>query len=161
MELKEKLSRLRRKQGWTQDELALKLSVTRQAVSKWERGVVAPTAEKLIALSRLYGVPLDELVNGEPQCGEPPATAEAVVEEPETASLPKPNKPKIAGAVVLAACILLTAIVSVVTLYYITSTGPEEPKDGLLITWQDDLEWENIDLEELAPFDGEVQDMNQ
>lgn len=45
------------------------MEVTRQTVSKWERGVIAPTTEKLIALSRLYGVPLDELVNGEPQCG--------------------------------------------------------------------------------------------
>lgn len=159
MELKEKLIGLRREKGWSQDELALKLRVTRQAISKWERGAAVPSMENLVYLGRLYDIPLDELVNGERQCEEAPATA--VAEEPETASPPRPSKPKIAGAMVLAACILLTAIVSVVTLYYITSTEPEAPKDGLTIINQNDVEQENIDLEKLTPFDGKVQDIEQ
>lgn len=143
MELKEKLSRLRRKQGWTQDELALKLSVTRQAVSKWERGVVAPTAEKLIAMSRLYGVSLDELVNGEPQCGEPPATAEAVVEEPEAGEKRgKPGPLKIVGAIVLAVFILLTVTASTITICSVFFKKSERPKDD--IVWIDDITREDI-----------------
>lgn len=160
MKLKEKLSRLRRKQGWTQDELALKLSVTRQAVSKWERGVIAPTAEKLIALSRLYGIPLDDLVNGEPPSEEAPAAAVAVAEKPEDyEKRGGPSPLRLVGAAVLAGCILLTGVAAGIAISATVLRKPEKTKDGLSIIWQDDLEWEDIDLEELIPFDGEVRDI--
>lgn len=82
MELNEKLTRFRREQELSQTELAQSLGVTRQAVSGWERGTAVPSAEKLIALSRLYGIPLNELVNG----AEPPGEElGAEVAEPEPA----------------------------------------------------------------------------
>lgn len=143
MELKEKLSRLRRKQGWTQDRLAREMEVTRQTVSKWERGVIAPTAEKLIVLSRLYGVPLDELVNGEPQCGEPPATAVAVAEKPEAGEKRgKPGPLKIVGAIALAVFILLTVTASTITICSVAFKESERPKDE--IVWIDDVTREDI-----------------
>ncbi|HIW74158.1 MAG TPA: helix-turn-helix transcriptional regulator [Firmicutes bacterium] len=58
----DRLVRLRSARGWTQEELAEKLDVSRQAVSKWERAEASPDIDKLIALSRLYGVTLDELL---------------------------------------------------------------------------------------------------
>ena len=58
----ERLARLRRKHGYSQGELARKLGLSRQAVSKWERAEAAPDTENLIALARLYQVTLDELV---------------------------------------------------------------------------------------------------
>ena len=64
--LGENLAKYRKKAGYSQEELADKLGVSRQAVSKWERGEASPDTENLIALSRLYGVTLDELVNKEP-----------------------------------------------------------------------------------------------
>ncbi len=58
----DRLVRLRNQKGWTQEELAEKLDVSRQAVSKWERAEASPDIDKLIALSRLYGVSLDALL---------------------------------------------------------------------------------------------------
>lgn len=70
MELMERLTALRTERGLSQEELAREVEVTRQTVSKWERGLIAPSTVNLIALGRLYGVSLDELVNGEPPAGE-------------------------------------------------------------------------------------------
>jgi len=58
------LMQLRKKAGLSQEELADKLGVSRQAVSKWECAESSPDTDNLIALSKIYGVTLDELVNG-------------------------------------------------------------------------------------------------
>lgn len=63
--LSKNLTELRKKAGLSQEELAEKISVSRQAVSKWERGEAYPDIENLVALSRLFGVSLDYLVDGE------------------------------------------------------------------------------------------------
>lgn len=150
MELNERLVMLRKQQGLTQDELALKVGVTRQAVSKWERGVIAPSTVNLIALGRVYGTPLDELVNGEPQSEEPPVTAVAVAERPEAAEPRRKSNPLgLAGIVGLAGCILLMTAASVITIWSAVFKEPEKPKDGLTIISQDDVEWEDIDLTEV------------
>ena len=63
MELYEKLYELRRASGMSQEELAEKLGVSRQAVSKWESGATQPELSKLIELSKLYSVSVDELLS--------------------------------------------------------------------------------------------------
>lgn len=63
MELYEKLYELRRASGMSQEELAEKLGVSRQAVSKWESGATQPELQKLIELSKLYSVSVDELLS--------------------------------------------------------------------------------------------------
>ena len=63
MELYEKLYELRRASGMSQEELAEKLGVSRQAVSKWESGATQPELSKLIELSKLYNVSVDELLS--------------------------------------------------------------------------------------------------
>ena len=65
MELKETLVYYRKRQGLSQIELAEELSVSRQTVSKWETGSALPSAENLLALSKLYGVSADALLNAE------------------------------------------------------------------------------------------------
>ena len=62
MEFSEKLIALRRRAGWSQEQLADRLGVTRQSVSKWEGGAAAPELGKLIALSELFAVSVDYLV---------------------------------------------------------------------------------------------------
>mgnify|MGYP001081476259 CR=1 FL=1 len=57
-----RLYELRKQHGYSQDELAEMLNVSRQAVSKWERSESSPDTDNLIALARLYGVSLDELL---------------------------------------------------------------------------------------------------
>lgn len=60
------LIRLRKEKGLSQEELADKLSVSRQAVSKWERGEALPDTDNLIRLAKLYNVSIDELVGYTP-----------------------------------------------------------------------------------------------
>lgn len=62
MEFNNKLYELRKQKGLSQEELANRLNVSRQTVSKWEVGDSTPDMEKLIAISDLFGISLDELV---------------------------------------------------------------------------------------------------
>lgn len=62
MTLSEQLSRYRKEAKMTQEELAEKCDVTRQAVAKWENGESTPSIEKLITLAEIYDISLDELV---------------------------------------------------------------------------------------------------
>ena len=90
-QFKDHLTALRAERGLTQEELARALNVTRQTVSKWERGLVAPDTVNLSALGRLYGVSLDELVNGPPQ--EEPAPAEEAPPDAPPESAPAEEAP--------------------------------------------------------------------
>ena len=63
MELNEKLISLRKKNKLTQAQVAEALDVSRQAISNWETGAVLPSTDNLKALSRLYQVPADSLLN--------------------------------------------------------------------------------------------------
>ena len=65
MILADKINNLRKKNGWSQEELAEKMRVSRQAVSKWEGAQTVPDLEKLLALSRLFGVTTDYLLKDE------------------------------------------------------------------------------------------------
>ena len=62
MTLSEIIYKLRKKSGLSQEQLAEKLNVSRQAISKWESGVSLPESEKMIALSDFFGVSLDYLM---------------------------------------------------------------------------------------------------
>lgn len=63
MKFNEKLIELRKKNGLSQEELGYKLNVTRQTVSKWELGQTTPEMDKLIELSKIFNISVDELIN--------------------------------------------------------------------------------------------------
>ena len=65
MILAEKVTTLRKKKGWSQEELAEKLGISRQSVSKWESGTSIPDIDKIIMMSRLFGVSTDYLLKDE------------------------------------------------------------------------------------------------
>lgn len=65
MILGDKIIRLRKKNGWSQEELAEKMQVSRQAVSKWEGAQSIPDLEKILMLSELFGVTTDYLLKDE------------------------------------------------------------------------------------------------
>ena len=94
MELYEKLYELRRASGMSQEELAEKLGVSRQAVSKWESGATQPELQKLIELSKLYSVSVDELLSLEhakaPQDTAPAAEAPVQDGAPSARSISAP-----------------------------------------------------------------------
>lgn len=55
----DKLIQLRKKAGWSQDELAEQMNVSRQSVSKWEGAQAIPDLERIVRLSGLFGVSTD------------------------------------------------------------------------------------------------------
>ncbi len=61
----DKLIELRKRAGWSQEELAEQMGVSRQAVSKWESAQASPELEKIVELSRLFGVSTDYLLKDE------------------------------------------------------------------------------------------------
>lgn len=77
----DKLITLRKKAGWSQEELAEKLNVTRQSVSKWEGAQSVPDIDKILQLSRLFGVTTDYLLKDN--------AAEPEYTEDDTSPLPR------------------------------------------------------------------------
>jgi transcriptional regulator with XRE-family HTH domain len=66
----EKLKNERKKKGWSQEELAEKLFVSRQSVSKWENGMNYPSIEVIIKLSDLFEITIDELLRSDEELTE-------------------------------------------------------------------------------------------
>lgn len=74
MKFSEKLIVLRKQNGWSQEELAEKLDVSRQAISKWESGQSLPESERIVQLARLFGVTTDYLlIDGQTEEASPAA----------------------------------------------------------------------------------------
>mgnify|MGYP004477281583 CR=1 FL=1 len=63
LELVEKLQKLRKDNNLSQEQLAEKIGVSRQAISKWERGEATPDSDNLICLAKIYNISLDELIS--------------------------------------------------------------------------------------------------
>lgn len=68
MELKDRLQLLRKQNGYSQEQLADKLGIARQTVSKWENGQTVPELNGLVLLSELYGVTIDRIVKQDDEC---------------------------------------------------------------------------------------------
>ena len=66
MSLGEKITALRKSRRMSQEQLGEHLSVSRQAVSKWELNESVPDVDKVVQLSKLFGVTTDYLINDEP-----------------------------------------------------------------------------------------------
>lgn len=88
LEIGQRLAEMRKQAGLSQEALAEKLGISRQAVSKWERAESAPDTDNLIALSKLYGVSLDELLLP----GQPEKSQQSPFEEKAPAA-PEPPDP--------------------------------------------------------------------
>lgn len=63
--ISENIKRFRKAKGLTQEEMAVRLNVVRQTVSKWEKGLSVPDAEVLIQISQLLEVSVDQLLDME------------------------------------------------------------------------------------------------
>ena len=111
MSLGDKIAELRRQRGWSQENLAERLGVTRQSVSKWESGTSVPDLDKIIGLSELFGVTTDYLIKCEGAAEAAPSEAEPADDQHSryvTASMAREfieltsaNAPKTALAVAL------------------------------------------------------------
>ena len=63
MKLPDKIIELRKARGWSQEDFAEKLDVSRQAVSRWENGTALPDAQNVLHMSKLFNVTTDYLLN--------------------------------------------------------------------------------------------------
>lgn len=92
MTLGEKLTQARKAAGLTQADVAAKLNVSRQAVSRWESRQSKPSTEKLLALGELYGISIDQLLNTEKPAAEAvPTLPEA---RPTESVVPEKRRPR-------------------------------------------------------------------
>lgn len=71
MNFADKIISLRKQQGWSQEELSEQLDVSRQSVSKWESGASVPELDKILKLSRIFGVSTDYLLKDELEEAQP------------------------------------------------------------------------------------------
>lgn len=78
LEIANRLQKLRKEKGYSQEQLAEALGISRQAISKWERAESSPDTDNLICLAKLYGVSLDELLSTD-------ETIEEIIENTEIA----------------------------------------------------------------------------
>ena len=108
MILADKIVTLRKRAGWSQEELAAQLGVSRQSVSKWEGAQSVPDMQKVVQMSRLFGVTTDyllkeELGEPEPAQSEPDAPLRCVTMEQaaDYLSLRRAAAPKLAAAALL------------------------------------------------------------
>ena len=94
MDLAERLTALRKRAGLSQGDVAERLNVSRQAVSRWETGLTVPATDNLSRLGRLYGVTLDELLSYSAALPPEKPQEEAPAQQPqEAAQQPKAEAP--------------------------------------------------------------------
>ncbi len=86
IETAKRLYEYRKAHGYSQEELAAKIGVSRQAISKWERSESSPDTDNLIALAQLYGVSLDTLLMGEEEPQKESDITESGTADPHTES---------------------------------------------------------------------------
>lgn len=111
MEFHERLYEIRKNAGMTQSELAEKLDVSRQAISRWEMGTAKPEFENLIAISNIFDVSIDYLLKGSETVHDVTAQRD---EEPEPAE--DPNTTNTAEKLWLAAIVAFVVLAIVFTL---------------------------------------------
>ncbi len=93
LEMANRLTSLRKAKGLSQEELADKLGISRQAISKWERAEASPDTDNLITLSKLYGVTLDELIGVSPVREPDQASAQSAAQASDPDDLDDPIDP--------------------------------------------------------------------
>ena len=126
MILADKIIALRKREGWSQEELAEQLGVTRQSVSKWEGAQSVPDIDRILMMARLFGVSTDYLLKDELETAEslgdtvepslPPVRRVSMEEASRYLDIRRADAPKIALATFLCiispVCLLMLSVMS-------------------------------------------------
>ncbi len=119
MNLHETIYRLRTARGMSQLELAEALEVSRQSISKWETGAAVPELDKLVRLSDVFGITLDELVRGAEE------TVSIKEDAPQSgAPTMPPERPRMESHRIVALALLCTGLLLTVLLFTFAGIGP-------------------------------------
>lgn len=130
MSLATNLVTLRKQHGLTQMDLAEKLNVSRQAISRWEVGAAVPSTDNLKTLSVLYEVSVDDILKGE--TASVPQSSDLSDSPQETLSSRRSNKKsKIIFACVLILLALAVAIVASVVKYHESEGKTNLPMENM------------------------------
>lgn len=113
----EKLQKLRKEKGWTQEQLAAQINISRQALSKWELGTAIPDTENIVQISKLFQVSTDYLLNDEYESDE---DLPAVHASAQKISNTYNNRIRI----IVGACISGVSLLSLLTLGILSSVSP-------------------------------------
>ena len=89
MKLSDKIIKLRKAYGWSQEDLADELNVSRQAISRWENGTALPDAQNVLQISKLFGVTTDYLLNDDYESDRDIPAVQTVTKENEELFLKK------------------------------------------------------------------------
>lgn len=111
MKLSDKLIMLRKDIGWSQEEFAEKVEVSRQAISRWENGTALPDAQNILRISRLFHVTADYLLNDDYEREDDTPSGEGAELAPNA---PFTSKKKPHWHWIPAICILLLAVFAAV-----------------------------------------------
>lgn len=122
MEFNNRLYQLRKQKGFSQEELANRLNVSRQTVSKWEVGDSTPDMEKLVAISDLFDVSLDMLIMGKEAPAPEAAPAKSELVDVISQKVLTPDNKKKAKSVlktagIIAGIILLIDFISAIIFF--------------------------------------------
>ena len=89
MTLPEKIVNLRKARGWSQEDFAEKLNISRQAISRWENGTALPDAQNILQISKLFEVTTDYLLNDDYESDRDIPAVKTATEETEALFLKK------------------------------------------------------------------------
>lgn len=139
----EKIALCRKKAGMSQEALAAELNISRQAVSRWETGEATPDTDKVVQLSRLFGVTTDYLLLDEIEASAAPQTSAPQPSAPRADTLERKRPPSrlsvgkcllIIGLASLAAVLIESGFYSDTLNEWYTDLGPYGT--ALFKTWR-------------------------
>ena len=137
MSLAKKMIELRKQNGLSQQDLADRLGVSRQAVSRWETGAVQPLADSVKSLAQVFQVSTDYLLNDDLDDPTPPPTAQPAPPQEKPKSARKHRKWLLALAA-LAAAAVLVLVTAVATAHYLQWKERQPVPASEMLTEKDD-----------------------
>lgn len=152
MDVAERLAALRKRAGLSQGDVAERLNVSRQAVSRWETGFTVPSTDNLSHLGRLYGVTLDELLSYSAALLPEKPQEEAPAQQPK-AEAPAPTPPPAAASAPAHAKVIIIAL-SILCLLLAIGVGVllhQKHSENRELTF-DEIESESIEDADIDEF---------
>lgn len=144
--LKENIKSLRKSKGLSQEELAIKLNVVRQTISKWEQGLSVPDAEMLISISELFETPVNTLL-GENISEKEVNDLKAISEKLEIINLQKSQRKKEKQKIIHWSLISLCIIILIIFISLVLLNSPylnwnyNDPESAVLGVAFHSFEW--------------------
>lgn len=144
--LNENIKTIRKSKGLSQQELAIKLNVVRQTISKWEQGLSVPDSDMLISISEILEAPVSTLL-GETVSETQVDSLKAIAEKLEVINLQLADKKNKRQKMIQAFLIILCVVIVIVSVGFIVTNSPylswnyNDPKTAVLGVGFHAIEW--------------------